>query len=89
MGQRVVDFLHHSFIQLGFAASDLQLNLLAQLLADIMHHALKTGKGLANLHHPQLQCRIAYIFDQIAHNAGNIIDIGQAMFIDHQPHRCA
>ena len=64
MHQRVADFFDQRFVQLGFAATNHQANILAQLMADIAHHTVEAVEGFADLHHAQLQGAVADIFHQ-------------------------
>ena len=62
--QWVADFFDQRFIQLGFAAANHQADFLAQLVADVAHHAVEAVEGFADLHHAQLQGAVADIFHQ-------------------------
>src|SRR5450830_673006 len=67
VGQRVGDLVDHRLVQFGFAAAQAQLDLLAQLLADVADHPVETVEGFADFHHAQFQGGFADLFDVLVH----------------------
>ena len=78
VGQRIANLFHHGFVQLGLGAADDQLDVFAQLLANIAHHALEAVEGAANLHHAQVQGRVTHFFDQARQGRGGLQQFGRS-----------
>ena len=78
MHQRVADFFDQRFVQLGFAATNHQANILAQLMADVAHHTVEAVEGFADLHHAQLQGAVADVLHQPRQQRGGFHQLGGA-----------
>src|SRR5688572_23583962 len=50
MRERITNFFHYGSIQLSFGTVDSELDIFAQLFADIAYHALETIERTANFH---------------------------------------
>ena len=70
MHQRITDFFHHRFINLGITTGNFQLYVLTQFHTYIAHHTLEAAEGGTDRHHTQLQCTVTYFLDQTHHFTG-------------------
>src|SRR3569623_941209 len=57
--ERIADLFDHGLVEFGFRAGNDELDVFADFLADVAHHALEAAERLADLHHAQLQGAVA------------------------------
>ena len=75
--QRIGDLLDDGLVELGVFAADDQLDVLAELAADVVHHALEAVEGRADLHHAQLQRAVAHALRPGAQCRHGFVQLGQ------------
>src|SRR3569623_1691158 len=71
--ERIADLFHHGFVEFGFRAGDDELDVFADFLADVAHHALEAAERLADLYHAQLQRAVADFLHQARERRGGIL----------------
>lgn len=78
MDQRIADLLHHGLVELGVLTRHPELDVLAELVAEISHQARKSIEREADRHHPdaehaflQLACVACELCQTVAQPAAN------------------
>ncbi len=62
--ERIADLLHHRLVQFGFRTADDQVDVLAQLLADVAYHSAEAVERIPDRDHAQVQGTVENVLHQ-------------------------